>query len=255
MSWLRTFEHLLPDGAAWRLVAGKMLRKFFEGLTGAPEDARAFIDDVHNDLYPARTRALSPWETQFALAGIGDEAARRAILDAAWKATGGQDPRYLQDIVQAAGFDLYVHEWWEPPGGSPWTARDPRDYTDVPLIGTVQCGEALAQCGERSAQCNDFLANDPGYIVNLDLTPRAPPPVPDNADRWRYFLYFGGETFGNPAYVDGARRAELEELLLRICPAQQWLVLIVVWYGDFRVTLDDDFRVTLQGDNRVTRAF
>lgn len=253
MSFLRTFEHLLPDGAAWRLVVGKMLRRLFEGLTGAPEDARTFIDAVYLDLFPTSTRALESWETQFALAGAGTEDERRQALDAVWKATGGQSPRYLQDVVQAAGFPLYVHEWWVPPGGSPWTARDPRDYTRRPLIGTVQCGEPRAQCGERHAQCNNFLANDVGYLVNLDLTPRPPPPVPDDPDTWPYFLYFMGESFGDSVYINANRRDELEELLLRLCPSQQWIVLNVTWFGDARVTLQGEVRVTLQGDTRVTR--
>lgn len=252
MSFLRTFQHLLPDGAAWRLRVGTMIRKLFDGLTGAPTDAVAFVDDVHDDLYPSSTRALVTWEEQFALPGAGTDATRRLALDAAWKATGGQSPRYLQDVVQAAGFtNLFIHEWWA--SGPPYVARDPRLYTRKPLIGTVQCGEARAQCGERSAQCNDFLANDPGYLVNLDLTPRPPPPVPDDSSQWPFFLYWGAQTFGELAFIDAVRRAELEELLLRLCPTQQWLVLLIRWKGAERITLQGDGRITLQGDNRVTR--
>lgn len=250
MSFVRTFEHLLPDAAAWRLWVGKRLRQFFEGLTGAPQAAREFVDDVYDDLFPSTTRALPLWEQQFALGGSTDDAVRRQKLDAAWKATGGQSPQYLQDVIQAAGFDLYIHEWWS--SGPPYVARDPRLYTTRPLIGTVQCGEAFAQCGERDAQCNAFLANDPGYLVNLDLTPRPPPPVPDDPDTWPYFLYFGGAVFGDIAYVPAARRAELEELLLRLCPTQHWIVLLVTWWGDTRITLQAEPRVTLQGDTRVT---
>lgn len=251
MSFLRTFKHLLPSGAAWRLTIKKTLRRFFEGLAaGAPELARAFIDGVYDDLFPRTTRELAKWETQFGLPGGTDEQARRDAVDASWKARGGQSPKYLQDIVQAAGFDLYIHEWWS--SGPPYVARDPRLYTRQPLIGSVQCGEPLAQCGERTAQCNAFLANDPGYIVNLDFTRRPPPRVPDDPDTWPYFLYWGGATFPDPAYVPANRRAELERLLLKLCPTQQWLVLLVVYFGDARETLQDDLRVTLQGDTRVT---
>ena len=253
MMFLRIFKHLLPSGAAWRLTIEKTLRRFFEGLTGAPQDARDFVDDVHDDLYPSSTRELERWETQFALVGGTTEAIRRQQLDAAWKATGGQSPRYLQDIVQAAGFPLYVHEWWSS-GPSPYIARDPRSYTEVPLIGTVQCGEPLALCGEPGAQCNAWLANDPHYLVNLNLTLRPPPPVPSDPATWPYFLYFGGVVFGDIVDLPVERRVELETLLLRICPTQQWIVLLVRWveFSGFRVTLGGDTRVTLAGDTRVT---
>jgi hypothetical protein len=128
--------------------------------------------------------------------------------------------------VRAAGFDVYLHEWWEP-NSDPRVVRDPRNYTLIPLVGTVQCGEPLAQCGEPYQECNRFLVNDPGYLVNRDLTRRAPPPVPSDAYSWRYFLYWGGAVFGTKANVPAARRDEFERLLLKLCPAQQWLVTYV----------------------------
>lgn len=253
MGFFETYKHLLPDATAWRLTIEKTLRRFFEGLSGAPQDARAFVDDVHGDLWPAATRELPRWEAQFALVGSPDEAIVRQQLDAAWKATGGQSPRYLQDVVQAAGFPLFVHEWWSS-GPDPYVARDPRNYTDAPLIGTIQCGEPLAQCGENRALSNAFLANDPLYLVNLNLTPTPPPPIPDDPATWPYFLYFTGETFGDVVDIPVARQAELRTLLLRICPTQQWIVLLVNWTlpSLHRVTLQGDNRVTLQGDTRVT---
>lgn len=252
MAFLDTFKHLLPRARAWSLIVDKKLRSFFEGLTRGPEDARAFVDDVHDDLYPALTRALPEWEEEFGLPTAITEEARRANIDAAWKATGGQSPRYLQDIVQAAGFPLFVHEWYS--SGPPFVQRDPHDYTVDPLIGTVQCGEPLAQCGEPLALCNNFLANFPRYYVNLDLTRRPPPPIPPDGPTkpWHFFLYFGAETLGPLVVIPSVRRAELEELLLRICPAQQWIVLTVAWVDTRgRITLQGDRRVTLQGDHRI----
>lgn len=115
MLWLNVFKHLLPTGRAWRLTVDKNLRSFFDGLSGAPADARTYIDDVYDDLGPDTTRELDAWEDQFALPSTQlTEAQRRARLDATWKALGGQSPRYIQDTLQAAGFDVYVHEWWTP---------------------------------------------------------------------------------------------------------------------------------------------
>lgn len=222
----RVVRRLLPDALAWRLAKNTTIRKFIDGLSETPGHARAFVDDVYGDLFPDTTRALALWETQFALVAPSDEDARRLQVDASWKATGGQSPRYLQDVLQAAGFPLYVHEWWEP-GSLPRVTRDPRDYTNQPLIGTIQCGDDEALCGEPIAQCNRFLANETDYLVNENLTNVAPPPVPSNPARWPFFVYFGGETFPDRAEVPAARRAELERLLLKLRPQQQWVVTLI----------------------------
>lgn len=226
MLFFRQLQHLLPTGAAWRVVIDKTLRKFFEGLAAVHESARDFADRVHEDLIPQTSRSIDLWERQFGLVAPASDVDRRLQVDGAWQATGGQSPRYLQDVVRSAGFDVYIHEWWVP-GSMPRTLRNPRDYTEDPLFGTVQCGEALAQCGEPTAQCNRFLANEIGYLVNKNLTDVAPPAIPNDATKWPYFVYWGGATFGTAASVPAVRRAEFERLLLKICPANNWIVTIV----------------------------
>lgn len=227
-----TFQHLLPRALAWRSTIATNLRRYLLGLAAFAGDVRTFIDLVYLDLFPPTTRELASWELQFALAATGDEPTRRLRLAAAWAAQGGQSPDYIQSVIWAAGFTtVYLHEWWS--SGPPFIALDPRLYTKQPLIGAYQC-EASAQweCfdpgpGQQLApHCDDTLANDPGYIVNLDLTPRSPPAVPSDPAFWPYFLYFSGEIFPELAPIDATRLDELKELLLRICPAQQWIVLL-----------------------------
>lgn len=228
-----TFQHLLPRALAWRTTIRKNLRRYIEGLAAFAGDVRTFIDLVYLDLFPPSTRELPAWETEFALTGSGTEADRRLRLAAAWAAQGGQSPDYIQSVLHAAGFDtVFIHEWWA--SGPPFVARDPRLYTLLPLIGTYQCeASSQWQCfnplpGQPLApHCDDKLANDPHYIVNLDLTPRAPPVVPSDPQYWPYFLYFSGEVFPELAPVDATRIDELKELLLSICPTQQWIVLLV----------------------------
>lgn len=233
MALFRLIQHLLPRALAWRTTVDTTLRRYLEGLSGLGDDVKEFADLVLLDAFPSTTRELSSWEAQFALASTGTEATRRARLAAAWRATGGQSPDYIQSVLWAAGFtNVYLHEWWETE--SPFVARDPREYTSQPLIGEYQCEDSTPwECfdsgpGEPlAAHCDDTLANEPGYVVNLDLTRRAPPPVPDDPSFWPYFLYFSGEVFPELAPIDSARVDELKELLLRICPTQQWLVLLI----------------------------
>lgn len=227
------FQNLLPRALAWRTTVDTTLRRYIQGLAGFASEVRLFIDLVYRDLFPEDTRELPQWEDQFALVTTGTEATRRARLDAAWKAQGGQSPDYIETQLQLAGFDIWIHEWFED-GGPPYVARDPRDYTDELLFGFYQCeGSTPWECfdpgpGEALApHCDDTLFNDPGYIVNLDLTRRAPPAIPSDPAFWPYFLYFGGETFPDPAYIDADRLDELKEKILQLRPSQQWAVLIV----------------------------
>lgn len=237
---LRLIQHLLPRALAWNTTTptgarapGKRLRQLFEGLGAFAGEVVLFVDLVFLDVLPPTTRELTLWERQFSLGSGGSVADRRAKLAGAWGPQGGQSPDYLERTLHAAGFTtVFVHEWWS--SGPPFVTRDPRNYTTPPLIGVYQCETVSPwECfdpapGEPLApHCDETLANDPGYLVNLDLSRRAPPPVPDDASRWPYFLYLAGEVFPGRAPVVRSRIAELKELILRIAPAQQWIVLLV----------------------------
>lgn len=244
----RVIQHLLPDARAWRLNFEKTLKKYVDGLGESLADARAFLDEVYLDRFAVSTRELTESEFQLGLVPPASaEEARRLNLAAARQATGGQSPRYLQDIVQAAGFDVYVHEWWEPPNEAPRVVRNPRDYTEDPTFGTTQCGEPEALCGEPAAQCNRFLANEPGYLVNSNLTREAPPLIPDDPAVWPHFVYFGAETFGDVALVDAARRQEFETLLLKLCPDDAWIVTLVEYLSEV-IDDNDDAVIDDSGD-------
>ncbi len=270
MMWLPIFKHLLPHAKAWRLVIDRALRQFFVGLSDAPEDAQAYQDGVWLDYRPQSTSKLDAWEDQFALMRSGlSEQERRDRLSGTWKALGGQDPRYLQDTLQAAGFEVFVHEWWEPTGGT--VAGGSVDGDVVPVVRNpllvinngqatfvTECGEALAECGEALAECGE--TSDPvGYplvnkitssVRNLTVlagealaecgetlaecgefdgftTTQREYDIPVDTGLWPFFLYIGDEAYPDPATLPAGRRDEFEALCLKICPAEQWLGIIV----------------------------
>lgn len=195
------------------------------------------------------------------------EQQRRDRLDGAWKALGGQDPNYVQTTLRSAGFDVYVHEWWapgtEPPPGvkACVTPRNPTLVLRRDSVGTVfivECGEAVAECGEADAEAgnsleprgyplvNKVFISAPDIFVtcgeaNLDFgeavaecgnfneiaVTKRNYVIPVDPAKWPYFLYIGAQTYGDIAQVDPKRRDEFENLCLRICPAQQWLGILV----------------------------
>lgn len=269
--FFRVFQHLLPTGQAWRTTTEKTLRSFFEGLAGFVEHddgPREFLDAVYEDAFPPTARnesessALREWERQFGIEPNPTEAIRRLNLAAEWAAGGGQSPGYIQGVLQTAGFDVFVHEWWDPSEGDvpqmqcgddaaecgeveaecaltglTRYLRDPRLYTDQPLIGEMQCStETSSNCGEANAYCGDFLVNETGYIVNETLTHRAPPRIPDDVSTFPFFIYFAAETFPNLASIPLDRRSEFERLILKLRPLQNWVVILAEYFDAFLIT-------------------
>lgn len=146
---IRLFQHLLPNGRAWRLTVDKALRRFFVGLCGLPEGVRDDADQqLWADLDPDTTARLGEWEWQFGLpATAASEADRRLRLRGEWRAlVGGQSPSYLQNTLRAAGFDVYVHDWWQLPFA----------------IYAAECGDPAVECGEPSAECGAVIERRQG---------------------------------------------------------------------------------------------
>jgi len=263
--FLRIIQHLLPRAKAWNLVVDKFLRQFFDGLMGAlGQPSRDFVDEVWLDIFPETTRELDAWELQFNLkANTGlSEAARRSRLDANWKALGGQSPGYIQGLLRDNGFDVWVHESWVP-GSEPLEVRNPLVYlagggAEGVFIG--ECGEAVAQCGEPTMQSgnlliasgyplvNKIVVTSPGVVAvcgNDEAECGEPEatcnnytafiflakeyPIPTDPATFPYYLYIGGQTFGQMATVPSPRREEFEELCLKIAPTNLWLGMLITY--------------------------
>ena len=265
--FFRIFQHLLPNARAWRLTIDKKLRQFFEGLSGIGSDVKTFDDEIYEDISPETTREISAWEVQFGLPNtLTVEQERRDRLTAAWQAIGGQSPRYIQDTLQAAGFDVYVHEWWVPGSEAPVdvkapaTARDPFLYLFdglSPVQYFATDGGADMQDGDL-ALAMDGATNEPaGYpLVNKIFVPSTSTigdgaaemidgggdaedsdiltvyalkqyQIPADSTKYPYFLYIGGQSFPDTANLPQSRRNEFETLCLKICPTQQWLGILV----------------------------
>lgn len=283
--WLEVYKHLLPSGIAWSITVDKMLRRFIDGLTELPADVKTYLDAVFLDLIPSTTTKVSRWLVQFNIVASGNEAQDRQTLDGAWRLNEYQSPKQIQDTIQAAGFDIYIHEWWElPVVGSP-IAKNPFLYlasleeATISLAGAPQmlsggsgavsgglgfvvapysltsCDEPIMLCDEPEALCDNSIIPVGYPLVNKTGLPAVntiPGPTPSvitacdadfmfcdepdaecdnfqnlNVNSSSYILYFAGEVFPDVVEVDIARKDELETLLLKICPTEQWLGLLI----------------------------
>ncbi len=261
MSFFSIFQHLLPQSLSWEITPVKQLRELFDGLTILGEESKQFTDDVFLDVFPQTTRELPAWESQFNLLNAENltEQERRDRLDAAWSATGGQSPRYLQDLLQANGFDVYVHEWWDGADEQPRTVRNPNTYVSTNLDfltemndTDTEMGEAVMEMGEVASKgyvlVNKIIVADPTYMVEMNDTDTEMGEsfmdmgqftgieyvqrtyiVPTNPDVWPYFVYIGAETFPDFANIPIERRNEFETLLLRYMPGHLWIGVLVTY--------------------------
>jgi hypothetical protein len=240
------------------ITFAKPLRELFEGLDGFLITLKVFVDDVWDNVFPATatTENLDTWDKVFNLPDVGlSTQAQRNRLGVRWAMERGQSPSYIQNYIQDYGFtDVYIHEWWVP-GSDPPVARSPYQY----LADTeIACGEPGAECGEPGVECGEILFTAIGYyLVNKIYTasrdwtaacgepltecgePLAEcgefdgfredlvlPPLPGDEGH-PYFLYFGGSVYGDLAEVPIERRDEFENLVLQLCPTQQWIGLLI----------------------------
>jgi len=80
------------------------------------------------------------------------------------------------------------------------------------------CGDPVMECDEALALCGEALSVTFGRVEYL---------IPSDPDTWPYFLYVAGLVWPMVGQVDTSRRDEFEDLLLSICPGQQWLGMMV----------------------------
>lgn len=105
--------------------------------------------------------------------------------------------------------------------------RNPFDYTEAALIGTVRCGQSTARCGNENQRCNAFLNNNPGYLVWSNGMPEPPPALPEDSTYWGAIFYIGGETFPDVVELYDYDRERLETLIYKNKPERQWAVMLV----------------------------
>lgn len=249
----------------------KTITQFFQGLSNANDDIKECADLAYLDMFPRTTTKLAEWFDQFGLRDSSTltEQQKRDKLAGAWSATGSLSPNYLQGVLQGQGFDVYVHEWWEP-GTQPAvgvvgcpTTRNPFNYLQQGGITTfpgVDCGEDDAACGEAFAECGNGI-NVLGYPLVNKITQTVPaflalcgepsaqcgepdvecgsylvteevdnePVIPADPAKWPYFVYIGAQSFPDLAVIPAGRRDEFEELLLKYVRASNWIGVLVTY--------------------------
>lgn len=227
INFLKIFDLLLPRSSTFSLIIDRTFRKFFSGLAEMPALIRTHIASIINDIFPRLTDRLKDHSNQL---GAPVELSRDALISE-YGAIGGQAPGYIQQVLRDAGFDVYVHEWWEP-GSRPPVARNPFDYiADYQvLVNDISRIERnyLYQFTETEEFCfvedNSICFDDyDGYLFIAKQYD-----MPDIEEEYPKYFYVGGQTFPNPAYVPIFHYSELVRLIYKLKPLRLRCVLLVV---------------------------
>ncbi len=191
--FFKILKHLLPKSEVWKIVIEKILKKFFQGITVFPKDIKDFVDNVYGDIFPQITRELQKWENQFNIILGKTEQERRDNITGRWRAQGGQGLDYLQDVLQSAGYNVFVHQWW---------------YDTDPI--TVYYG--------NTGYTNAYTGNpncDTGHEIILDYSIRNPNEYLENENLPIYQAYTGGPTdTGSPDGETGVLLSGTGKLLV-----------------------------------------
>ena len=257
---------LMPSGSAWEPEADD---DYDFLLNGIGENSDAVHDDLDELRYlrdPARTSILEDLEKEYAVvpSATATEAERRERL-AVVMFRRSELPTYesLEDKLQDAGFDVYVH------ANSP--AVDPALFLAqafqmtagdiLPGGNDAQAGEAEAYCGQVGGELlvnGEFFEQEPNYIAlcdeaevqcdeaialagNFDSINLIPIEyeIPTEAGYWPLIFFVGGLATRDPitdeitdidiAEVPIERRLEFRRIILKYKPMFAWAGLIVVY--------------------------
>lgn len=249
VNFTKVFDLLLPDSPSWDLTNESPLKKFTRAIAAPSEAIREHLASSVLDLFPAYTSKLHDWSVQF---GSLEDYDSDELL-AQFRATGGQDPKYLQDTLRGLGVDVYVHECWDK-STSPSTLRNPMPYIDnsYVLVNDLTSVERnyLHQFGDGTefGAGAQFGAYDGHYLQRKRY------PCPDVENEYPVYWYVCGETWPNQASIPASKLEKLIRMIFRIKPMQTRVILRTTTYPDREIqdvyTLTDpEYQDTVDGDD------
>lgn len=245
--FFRIIKHLNPLSRAFRLFKDRQITEFYRGLTGLPQDVRNYYDEIWLDIFPDTTREIELHEKEFGIIpSTSNEADRRNAIDAEWKAKGCQSSSCIEDLLQDAGFDVYVHEVIpaQDPNNFLLTgflavAGEPGSIAGEPNVVAGKSGGEVLVNGDLFTSFTKYgtVAGEPesiageieavaGEITGTNFDPIVYE-IPIDSDTWPYFWYISNQTFPNFATVDAARESEFKSLVLKLKPVHTWAGLLI----------------------------
>lgn len=222
---LKLTRQLYPSGRAFKMPTGgeseKLHKAIASSLGTTHDDARSILNSILPDNDEFSEADATDWERRLGL--ITNEAVpladRKLAIQRKMQYPGTiparQNFRYLEGQLQAAGFDVYVHEnrFDDGMGG----------YETKTLEEVVGGGGIAAQYGDFQYGDSQYGGLSPNTVVNH---------IDEAADAFvianlRFTFFIGGAVLGAFANVSTARKAEFRQMIIRIKPVQTAGYLLV----------------------------
>lgn len=218
---IRLTKSLLPTGRAFRAPYLGVLDRVYRALNDEQEvaynDSRGILDSILPDNANFTADDASDWERRLGIAASSATSLvdRRAAIQRKYAHPGNilarQGPDYIEGQLQAAGFNVFVHE--------NLTGESPGTYitTDVFTHGSISAfhGSGLTSGGGLAT----FLvvnSIDPAIDAAFDL-----------GSDFRNLFFIGGQTLGDTADVPSVRETEFRQLILSLKPTHLAAALII----------------------------
>ncbi|MBP7735961.1 MAG: DUF2313 domain-containing protein [Spirochaetes bacterium] len=211
-----TLRKLFPSGRAYRLINGSSHNKLIRALSKEPERIIEFYDDILSAGIPdgnLQSEVLPDWERFLGLVRISglSDADRNNRIKGQYAAYGGQGPDYIQNVLQAAGFPVYVKEnipIYEP------SAHKYVSRLGWITLGQTRLGAYTTRIDPRS-KTGILIAGNIGGDYDLPALP----------ERFIYIFFLCGAA-GIDHFVDlpASREYDFYNLVLQIKPAHTWVL-------------------------------
>lgn len=242
---LNLARQLYPTGKAFKMPVGGYLEAMHKGLGKSEErfyiDALALLYSILPDNANFTSDDATDWERRLGLITNLDvdledrKAAIKRKMNHPGTIKARQHRLYLQTQLQAAGFNVWVHE-------------------NIPEINPIYwlIDQLYGQLGDSQLnddQLGDFFSAHPElvYFIQLDDAQLGDAQLGEYfwinkvvnyitkekdlffsiGNNFRSVFFIGGETAGTYASVDTEREAEFRQLILKIKPAQSVALLFI----------------------------
>lgn len=213
-------RQLYPTGRAWYMKRGGIFHSLHSAINRSfvrfVEDSQLTLDSQFPDNDNFSENDCSLWEYRLGLisnTSLSLEVRKQAILRKMaypGNVKARQHPLYIQNQLQLAGFNVWVHENTVP-------YQTPDDI--------VSLGVEATQHGPLTQHGVGTQHGSVGFEVIANLsTPNESYSIGGNL--WATF-FIGGETLGEMASVPSTRLQEFKELVLKLKPAEKVAFIFV----------------------------
>lgn len=223
-------KQLYPNGRAWKMPYAGVLEGLHKALAISEEQAYYDAVAIHDSILPDNANFsvadATDWELRLGLitnqmTPLSDR--KLAIirkLNQPGAAPAKSNWRYLQEQLQAAGFNVYVYEnifpYYYPDGD---VTETPFQLTgDSSFIAPNQYGDSQYGDHQYGGKYTKFCANYIDEVRDWSF---------DIAPNLRSTFFIGANPIGTFANVDVNRKDEFRQLILTLKPVQTVAFLLI----------------------------